>query len=209
MTPPFQARRRTGSDDRRTPPLLPGGIQRASGTMRTMRLIRTPSRLYRLLALAEMVTWTLLLLGMLLKYALQVTEVGVRIGGSLHGFVFLSYVVVTVLVAVDQRWSLGRLAMGLGSALVPYLTVPFERWAHRKGMLGDSWRLREDAPRSFPEKVVALALRRPRSGSPDQPGERGQRGLISGSICTLPPPRRCSRPRCVTGVVSARRGTCG
>lgn len=126
-----------------------------------MRLIRTPSRLYRLLALAEMVTWTLLLLGMLLKYALQVTEVGVRIGGSLHGFVFLSYVVVTVLVAVDQRWSLGRLAMGLGSALIPYLTVPFERWAHRKGMLGDSWRLREDAPRSFPEKVVALALRRP------------------------------------------------
>src|SRR5699024_1890214 len=102
MTPPFQARRRTGSDDRRTPPLLPGGIQRAAGTMRTMRLIRTPSRLYRLLALAEMVTWTLLLLGMLLKYALQVTEVGVRIGGSLHGFVFLSYVVVTVLVAVDQ-----------------------------------------------------------------------------------------------------------
>ena len=108
-----------------------------------------------------MVTWTLLLLGMLLKYALQVTEVGVRIGGSLHGFVFLSYVVVTVLVAVDQRWSLARLAMGLGSAFVPYLTVPFERWAHRKGMLGDSWRLREDAPASFPEKVAALALRRP------------------------------------------------
>ena len=129
--------------------------------MNGMRLIRTPSRLYRLLALAEMVTWTLLLLGMLLKYALQVTEVGVRIGGSLHGFVFLSYVVVTVLVAVDQRWSFGRLVMGLGSALIPYLTVPFERWAHRKGMLGDSWRLREDAPRSFPEKVVALALRRP------------------------------------------------
>jgi len=129
--------------------------------MNGMRLIRTPSRLYRLLALAEMVTWTLLLLGMLLKYALQVTEVGVRIGGSLHGFVFLSYVVVTVLVAVDQRWSFGRLVMGLGSALIPYLTVPFERWAHRKGMLGEAWRLREDAPRTLPEKVAALALRRP------------------------------------------------
>ncbi|WP_341854428.1 DUF3817 domain-containing protein [Brachybacterium sp. GPGPB12] len=113
-----------------------------------MRLIRTPSRLYRLLALAEMVTWTLLLLGILLKYAPQVTEVGVRIGGSLHGFVFLSYLVVTVLVAVDQRWSLGRLAMGLGSAFVPYLTVPFERWAHRKGMLGDSWRSRARTPRA-------------------------------------------------------------
>jgi integral membrane protein len=129
--------------------------------MSDMPVLRTPSRLYRLLALAEMVTWTLLLLGMLLKYVLQVTELGVRIGGGLHGFVFLSYVVVTVLVAVDQRWSVGRLAMGVGSALIPYLTVPFEQWAHRRGLLGDSWRLREDAPRSLPERVAALALRRP------------------------------------------------
>ena len=126
-----------------------------------MPLLRTPSRLYRVLALAEMVTWTLLLLGMLLKYVLQVTELGVRIGGALHGFVFLSYVVVTVLVAVDQRWSIGRLALGVGSALIPYLTVPFEQWAHRRGLLGDSWRLREGPPHTLPELVAALALRRP------------------------------------------------
>ena len=126
-----------------------------------MPLLRTPSRLYRVLALAEMVTWTLLLLGMLLKYVLQVTELGVRIGGGLHGFVFLSYVVVTVLVAVDQRWSIGRLALGVGSALIPYLTVPFEQWAHRRGLLGDSWRLREGPPHTLPERVAALALRRP------------------------------------------------
>ena len=129
--------------------------------MSGMPLLRTPSRLYRVLALAEMVTWTLLLLGMLLKYVLQVTELGVRIGGALHGFVFLSYVVVTVLVAVDQRWSIGRLALGVGSALIPYLTVPFEQWAHRRGLLWDSWRLREDPPHTLPERVAALALRRP------------------------------------------------
>ena len=129
--------------------------------MSGMPLLRTPSRLYRVLALAEMVTWTLLLLGMLLKYVLQVTELGVRIGGALHGFVFLSYVVVTVLVAVDQRWSIGRLALGVGSALIPYLTVPFEQWAHRRGLLGDSWRLREGPPHTLPEWVAALALRRP------------------------------------------------
>ena len=129
--------------------------------MSGMPLLRTPSRLYRVLALAEMVTWTLLLLGMLLKYVLQVTELGVRIGGALHGFVFLSYVVVTVLVAVDQRWSVGRLALGVGSALIPYLTVPFEQWAHRRGLLGDSWRLREGPPHTLPERVAALALRRP------------------------------------------------
>ena len=129
--------------------------------MSGMPLLRTPSRLYRVLALAEMVTWTLLLLGMLLKYVLQVTELGVRIGGALHGFVFLSYVVVTVLVAVDQRWSIGRLALGVGSALIPYLTVPFEQWAHRRGLRGDSWRLREGPPHTLPERVAALALRRP------------------------------------------------
>ncbi|MBB5832636.1 DUF3817 domain-containing protein [Brachybacterium aquaticum] len=126
-----------------------------------MRLFQTPSRLYRLLAFAEMVTWTLLLAGMFLKYVVGSTEALVRIGGSAHGFVFLSYVVATVLVAVDQRWSLGRLALGLGSAFVPYLTVPFERWAHRKGLLGDVWRLREEPGRTAPEKLVAWALRHP------------------------------------------------
>src|SRR5690625_7003196 len=57
----------------------------------TMRLISTPSRLYRALALAEWVTWTLLLAGMFVKYVLEAGEWLVRIGGGLHGFTFLSY----------------------------------------------------------------------------------------------------------------------
>ncbi|MGP9538250.1 DUF3817 domain-containing protein [Brachybacterium sp. AOP43-C2-M15] len=126
-----------------------------------MRLFSTPSRLYRVLALAEVVTWTLLLAGMLLKYVLQVTDALVRVGGGLHGFVFLSYVVVTVLVAVDQRWSLRDLLLGVGSAVVPYLTVPFERSAHRRGLLGESWRLRGESGRAAPERLVSLALRHP------------------------------------------------
>ena len=126
-----------------------------------MSLLSTPSRLYRVLALAEVVTWTLLLAGMLLKYVLEVTDVLVRIGGGLHGFTFLAYVVTTVLVAVDQRWKLTDLLLGVGSAVIPYLTVPFERSALRRGLLGDSWRLREAPGRTAPEKLVALALRRP------------------------------------------------
>lgn len=126
-----------------------------------MRLLSTPSRLYRVLALAEVVTWTLLLAGMFLKYVLQSTELLVRIGGGLHGFTFLAYVAVTVLVAVDQRWSLKDLLLGIGSAVIPYLTVPFERSALRRGLLGQSWRLREEEPASAPQKVVALALRHP------------------------------------------------
>lgn len=126
-----------------------------------MHLLNTPSRLYRLLAVAEAITWTLLLLGMALKYLLQITELGVRIGGSLHGFVFLSYVVVTVLVAVDQRWRPMDLLAGLGSAIIPYLTIPFERSAARRGLLGSSWRLRAEPARTAPEKITALALRHP------------------------------------------------
>lgn len=126
-----------------------------------MRFFSTPTRLYRVLALAEMVTWTLLLAGMFVKYVLDAGELLVRTGGSLHGFTFLSYVVVTVLVAVDQRWKLRDLALGLGSAIIPYLTVPFERSALRRGLLGTSWRLRGDEGRTAPERIVAAALRKP------------------------------------------------
>lgn len=126
-----------------------------------MRFFSTPTRLYRALALAEMVTWTLLLAGMLVKYVLHGGEWLVRIGGGLHGFTFLSYCLVTVLVAVDQRWKFGQLVLGLGSAVIPYLTVPFERHALRRNLLGTTWLLRTDEPRGPLQKVVAAALRHP------------------------------------------------
>lgn len=121
----------------------------------------TPRRLYRTLAFAETVTWTLLIIGMVLKYVTETTELGVRIGGGLHGFVFLSYCVATVLIGVDRPWSVGRIAAGLGSALVPYLTIPFERSAERAGLLSDTWRLRGASPRGVLEKLVGWALRQP------------------------------------------------
>lgn len=124
-------------------------------------LAKNPARLFTTLAQAEMVTWTLLLLGMVAKYVLDLGGLGVRIGGGLHGFVFLSYVLVTVLVAVDQKWRLGDLIAGLGSAIVPYLTVPFERSALRRGLLGDAWRLRDEEGRGIADRVVALVVRRP------------------------------------------------
>lgn len=128
--------------------------------------MNSPRRLYRVLALAEVVTWTLLILGMLGKYVLDLGPMGVRIGGGLHGFVFLSYCVVTVLVGVDTRWGLGRILLGLGSALVPYLTLPFERSVERKGLLADRWRLRRtadggDAPQRPTESIAAVYVHHP------------------------------------------------
>lgn len=120
-----------------------------------------PAKLFGMLALAEMATWTLLLLGMLGKYALGLGDLGVRVGGSLHGFVFLSYCLVTVLIAVDQRWRLRDAALGIGSAVVPYATVPFERYAQRNDLLANSWRLRGQRPEAPQERVVSAALRQP------------------------------------------------
>lgn len=124
-----------------------------------------PARLYRTLATAEMVTWTLLLAGMAGKYLLDLGDLGVRVGGSLHGLVFLSYCLVTVLIAVDRPWRLRSLVVGVGSAVLPYATVPFERHAERAGLLGSVWRLRTQAPDGLIERVVAAVIRRPVTGA--------------------------------------------
>ncbi|NNG20164.1 DUF3817 domain-containing protein [Naumannella sp. ID2617S] len=126
-----------------------------------MTIFASPVRLYRALALAEVVTWALLLIAMAGKYLLHLWEIPVRIAGSLHGFTFLSYCAVTVLVAVDQHWRIRDLLLGLGSAILPFATVPFERSADRRGLLGERWRLRAERPATPVEHPVAWGLRNP------------------------------------------------
>ena len=65
----------------------------------------TPVRLYRVVAVAEAVTWALLLTGMFLKYVTETTELGVQVFGMVHGVVFIAYCLTTVLLSVDQRWA--------------------------------------------------------------------------------------------------------
>lgn len=100
----------------------------------------SPRRFFRLIAIAEAITWTLLIIGMILKYGTQTTELGVSIGGALHGFVFLVYGASVLLVGINQRWSIGTILVGLVSAVVPYATIPFDVWADRSGRLDGDWR---------------------------------------------------------------------
>lgn len=122
----------------------------------------SPRRLHRGVAVAESLTWALLLLGMVLKYLTRTTDVVVSIGGGLHGFVFLAYLVTTVLVAVDGRWRVGTTLLGLGSAVLPFASLPFERWARRRELLGERWRLATSAPEGPSDRLVGALLRRPR-----------------------------------------------
>lgn len=121
----------------------------------------SPQRLYRVLAFAEAVTWTLLIAGMIGKYLLRLGDLGVRIGGGIHGFVFLTYCAVTVLIGVDARWGAGRTLLGLGSAVIPYATIPFELSTQHHGLLPHRWRLRSDEPTGPLERLVAFAQRHP------------------------------------------------
>ncbi|WP_420363207.1 DUF3817 domain-containing protein [Curtobacterium aetherium] len=115
----------------------------------------TPRSLFRGLAIAELVTWTMLLVGMLLEYGAGLGDLPVRISGSVHGFVFLAYLVVTTVVAVNQRWSFGATALGWLSAVVPYATLPFEVGVARRGMLDGPWR-REPATGQRPGPLDRL-----------------------------------------------------
>lgn len=99
----------------------------------------TPGKLYRTAAVTEMVTWTLLIIGMILKYS-GVTEWGVRVAGLIHGVGFLGYVVTNVFVGLNQRWSLPTMVLGIASAFVPWATWPYDRWLERRNRLDGPWR---------------------------------------------------------------------
>lgn len=123
----------------------------------------TPSTVFKRFAFAEAVTWTLLIIGLVLKYVTVTTDLGVRVFGLVHGVVFLAYVVATIAVWVDQRWSVRTGLLGLASAVVPYLTIWFERRVESRGLLTGAWRLRRggEDPLNPAEKVLAHALARP------------------------------------------------
>ena len=116
----------------------------------------TPRGLFRTLAVAEAFTWAGLLVGMFLKYVTETTELGVRIFGMVHGVVFIAYCLVTVIVAIDQRWSLPRAVLGLAAAVPPFATLGFEVYADRRGLLGTEWLSRPDSPTALQRRTCWL-----------------------------------------------------
>ena len=96
---------------------------------------RTAAAAFRIVAVAEALSWLGLLIGMYVKYVPQTTELGVKIFGPVHGGVFVLYLVVTVLAARALRWSAGITVLALLASIPPLVTVWFERWATRSERL--------------------------------------------------------------------------
>ena len=103
-------------------------------------MFRTPLNLFRVLAVAEAISWTLLIAGMILRATTDIA-LGVTVGGGIHGFVFLSYGATAVIVAKNQRWGALPTIVAIASAVIPFATIPTELWLHRTGRLAGAWRL--------------------------------------------------------------------
>ncbi|MFW6773589.1 DUF3817 domain-containing protein [Nocardioides sp. CPCC 205120] len=124
----------------------------------------SPRRLFRVVAVAEACTWALLLFGMFLKYVTETTEAVVSVGGMVHGVAFIAYVLTTIVVAVDARWSVGRTLLGLAAAIPPFFTIWFDLAMEKRRALPDEWRLRSTAPAGPGEKLVSWLVRKPLQG---------------------------------------------
>ena len=102
-------------------------------------MFATPRKFFRFFAIAEVISWTLLIGGIILR-ATQGWDLAVTIGGGIHGFVFLAYALTAVLMSKNQRWAAGPSAISIVSAVIPYATIPVDIWLHRTGRLDGDWR---------------------------------------------------------------------
>lgn len=126
-------------------------------------MFTSPRSLFRTFAIAEAVSWTLLIAGLIVR-AFTDWAPAVTIGGGIHGFVFLSYGVVSVLVAKNQRWSAGVIVTILVSAVIPYATIPADIWVSRTGRLDGEWRLtptEDPRDRRWHDRLLRVVLGNP------------------------------------------------
>jgi integral membrane protein len=91
---------------------------------------------FRLIALAEAVSWAGLLVGMYFKYlGTPRTEIGVKVFGMAHGVIFIGFVVAGLLAGIAFKWSAGTWLLALLASVVPLCSVIFLIWADKAGLV--------------------------------------------------------------------------
>ncbi|RNE49268.1 DUF3817 domain-containing protein [Corynebacterium alimapuense] len=122
----------------------------------------TPKNLHRAAAGIEMFTWTLLIIAMILKYS-GVTEAWVPVAGPIHGFGFLCFIVITVILWINNHWPIRLGLLGLFVSLIPWAALPFTVLADRAGRLEGGWRFRDtdEQPSTLPDHGLAQMVRHP------------------------------------------------
>lgn len=64
-------------------------------------MFHSPHAFFRVLGIAEAISWTLLIGGMILR-STHGLDIAVTIGGGIHGFVFLAFGAAAVIVAMER-----------------------------------------------------------------------------------------------------------
>lgn len=90
---------------------------------------------FRILAIAEACSWAALLTGMYFKWIAKTSELGVEIAGPVHGALFIGYGVAALALWRLQRWPVAVALLAGVSAVFPFATIAFERWAGKRGYL--------------------------------------------------------------------------
>jgi integral membrane protein len=97
---------------------------------------RSAAGWFRLVAMAEAVSWVGLLVGMYFKYlGSPRTEVGVKVFGMAHGVVFIAFVVTGLMVGIAVKWRPATWLLALLASIVPLCSVIFVIWADRTGRM--------------------------------------------------------------------------
>ncbi|GGM35682.1 membrane protein [Longimycelium tulufanense] len=102
-----------------------------------LSVLSLPATRFRIIAVAEALSWLGLLTGMLFKYVVASNEIGVKIFGPIHGALFLIYVLIALSVREPLGWDRRTTIWALVASVPPLGTVVFERWATRKGGMGE------------------------------------------------------------------------
>jgi integral membrane protein len=102
---------------------------------RSNRELPAVARWFRIVAIAEAITWLGLLVGMAVKYVGSGSEAGVQFFGSIHGVVVLVYFGVTLLAAQRLHWGGRTVVYALLASVPPGATLVFEAWAERTGRM--------------------------------------------------------------------------
>ena len=99
--------------------------------------LRTRAGRFRVIAMAEAVSWVGLLIGMYFKYlGTPRTEIGVKVFGMAHGLIFIAFIVAGLMVGIAAKWTLGTPLLALLASVVPLCSVIFIIWADGTGRMG-------------------------------------------------------------------------
>ncbi|RTE53422.1 DUF3817 domain-containing protein [Arenibacter aquaticus] len=84
-------------------------------------------KIFSLTALLEGISYLLLFgIGMPLKYVAQIPEPNIYIGYA-HGFLFIAYVALAVMVCVERKWSLKTFIILFIASLLPFGTFYIDK----------------------------------------------------------------------------------